>query len=101
METNTETSKINTSCPVSSYNEWDLLEEVIVGVVDGATFPPYHIAIEAPLPHQQRQTFRDNAGRPFPAELIALAKQELDEFVHILEAEGVRVRRPAASDQLR
>ena len=87
------------SCPVSSYNEWDLLEEVIVGVVDGATFPPYHIAIEAPLPQQQRETFRDNAGKPFPAERIALAKQELEEFVHILEAEGVRVRRPAPVDQ--
>jgi glycine amidinotransferase len=100
MKTSAATVVQTESCPVSSHNEWDLLEEVIVGVVDGATFPPYHIAIEAPLPHQQRQTFRENAGRPFPAERIALAQQELEEFVNVLEAEGVRVRRPVPSDQL-
>lgn len=87
--------------PVSSYNEWDQLEEVIVGVVDGARFPPSHIAVEAPLPHAHRKTFRENAGKPFPAEQIALARQELEEFVHILEAEGVKVRRPTPIDQTR
>jgi hypothetical protein len=41
MKTNTETSKSNAYCPVNSHNEWDLPEKVIVGVVDGATFPSY------------------------------------------------------------
>ena len=45
METNTETAKSNAYCPVNSHNEWDPLEEAIVGVVDGATFPPYHITL--------------------------------------------------------
>ncbi|HWL87198.1 MAG TPA: hypothetical protein VNO21_15440 [Polyangiaceae bacterium] len=80
--------------PVSSHTEWDPLEEVIVGVVDGASFPPWHIALEPVLPHDQHQVFRDNAGKPFPAERIAAANKELEEFVHILEAEGVKVRRP-------
>ena len=31
--------QLPTSCPVNSYNEWDPLEEVIVGSVDGAMFP--------------------------------------------------------------
>ena len=100
METSTESAGGKAHCPVSSFNEWDLLEEVIVGVVDGACFPPNHISIEAPLPHDQRPIFRENAGRPFPPEQIAAAKKELDEFVHILEGEGVRVRRPEPSDQL-
>src|SRR5688572_14178920 len=100
METRTVTTTGVAHSPVSSYNEWDPLEEVIVGVVEGAAFPPYHIAIAAPLPHNQRQTFRVNEGRHFPAEKLALAKQELEEFVHILEGEGVRVRRPTPSDQL-
>jgi len=91
----------NVHSPVSSYNEWDLLEEVIVGVVDGATFPPWHIALAAPLPEEQRETFRRNAGRPFPAEQVAAAKRELDEFVHVLEGEGVKVRRPEPADHLR
>jgi glycine amidinotransferase len=100
MQTSAATVAQTDTCPVSSYNEWDLLEEVIVGVVDGAAFPPYHIAVEAPLPDNQRATFRQHAGQPFPAEQIALAKQELAEFVHVLEGEGVRVRRPVPSDQL-
>jgi len=29
---------------VNSYNEWDTLEEVVVGVIDGATVPSWHIA---------------------------------------------------------
>ena len=100
MKTNTETSKSNAYCPVNSHNEWDLLEEVIVGVVDGATFPPYHITLEATMPHDQLGVFRENAGKPFPPEQIAMAKKELDEFVHILEGEGIKVRRPLPTDQL-
>ena len=100
MNANTETSKSNAYCPVNSHNEWDLLEEVIVGVVDGATFPPYHITLEATMPHDQLGRFRENAGKPFPPEQIAMAKKELDEFVHILEGEGIKVRRPVPTDQL-
>ena len=33
---------VTDSGPVGSYNEWDPLEEVIVGVVDGAAVPPWH-----------------------------------------------------------
>ncbi|WP_051836848.1 amidinotransferase [Streptomyces sp. NRRL WC-3742] len=85
--------------PVSSYTEWDPLEEVIVGSVDGAVFPPWHIALEPVIPADHRQTFRDNAGRPFPAERIALARQELEEFSHVLRAEGITVRRPETPAQ--
>ena len=86
-------------CPVNSFNEWDPLEEVIVGIVDGASFPSWHIAMEAVLPSDQVENFRQNAGKPFPAELIAAADKELEEFVHILEGEGVKVRRPDPLDQ--
>jgi len=89
-----------THCPVNSYTEWDLLEEVIVGIVDGASFPPWHIAVQAPLPEDQHELFRKNAGSPFPPERIEAAKKELEEFVHILEGEGVKVRRPVPIDQL-
>ncbi|MFJ4621971.1 amidinotransferase [Streptomyces sp. NPDC088812] len=80
--------------PVCSYTEWDPLEEVVVGIVDGASFPSWHLALPPVLPEHQVETFRTQAGRPFPAERIDAARRELEEFVHILEAEGVRVRRP-------
>jgi amino acid adenylation domain-containing protein len=36
------------SSPVCSYNEWDPLEEVIVGIVDGAMVPSWHTIIALP-----------------------------------------------------
>ncbi|RUT01543.1 hypothetical protein DSM106972_066400 [Dulcicalothrix desertica PCC 7102] len=33
----------NKICPVNSYHEWDPLEEVIVGRLNGANIPPYHV----------------------------------------------------------
>ena len=92
---------MNSSTVINSHNEWDPLEEVIVGVVDGATVPSFHIAIEATLPIDQLEFFRSNAGKPFPPERIGAARRDLDEFVHILEAEGVTVRRPQSTSHER
>lgn len=85
-------------CPVQAYNEWDPLEEVIVGRVEGATVPPLDTALAACLSSDQREFFRTHAGKPFPPERIAAAHAELEELAHILEAEGVTVRRPDLVD---
>ncbi|GHJ11322.1 amidinotransferase [Micromonospora humidisoli] len=87
--------------PVMSHNEWDPLEEVIVGIVDDATFPPWHLTLSAVLPAQHHGTFRDRAGRPFPLELVEAARRELDGLARLLEAEGVTVRRPEPLPQRR
>lgn len=84
--------------PVLSYNEWDPLEEVIVGIIDGATVPPWDPMLQVTMPDDQWAFFREHGGQPFPVERIAAARRELAEFVHILEAEGVRVRRPEPID---
>ncbi len=52
-----------TGCVVNSYTEWDLLEEVIVGVVKGACFPPWHKALQPVLPDNQHEVFQRNAGK--------------------------------------
>ena len=85
-------------CPVSAYNEWDPLEEVIVGIVDSAHFPPWHVAVGAPLTAGAAAVFREHAGQPFPANEVAAARDELDQLVDILSGEGVKVRRPEARD---
>lgn len=86
---------------VNSYNEWDPLEEIIVGVVDGACVPTWHVTLQATMPGNQWDFYKKNGGKPFPGEKIAAAKKDLEEFVHILEAEGVTVRRPDAIDYTR
>ena len=83
---------------VSSYNEWDPLEEVVVGVIEGAAVPSWDTALQATMPGEQEAFFRGSAGRPFPSERIEAARRDLEEFVHILEAEGVTVRRPDRLD---
>jgi glycine amidinotransferase len=87
--------------PVSTHNEWDPLEEVIVGVIDGAAVPPWHVSLEATMPPEAFDFYKRNGGGAFPADQVDAAREELEGFVAILEAEGVTVRRPEPVDQSR
>jgi glycine amidinotransferase len=40
----------NNVCPVNSYNEWDPLEEVIVGRLEGIRIPPTHVTVTYTIP---------------------------------------------------
>jgi glycine amidinotransferase len=84
--------------PVSSYTEWDPLEEVIVGCLDGATIPSNHITVTYNLPRSVMALYRLAAGWRYPAWMRRLAEKELDGFIRLLEGEGIRVRRPDAVD---
>lgn len=88
------------SSVVSSYNEWDPLEEVIVGRIDKSVFPPREIYVLGGVPEKLYALLRFVGGRKrFPKRFFyESAQRELDEFVHILEAEGVKVRRPERVD---
>ncbi|WP_229068493.1 amidinotransferase [Actinoplanes sp. DH11] len=90
-----------TTSPVSSYNEWDPLEEVIVGVMDGAAVPEWDVAVEATMPARSEKLFRASAGQAWPAEHAAAAVAELDGFARTLTELGVRVVRPDAVDHRR
>jgi glycine amidinotransferase len=86
---------------VNSWNEWDPLEEVIVGRLDGAVVPPFHVSVTYNRPHWTSWLHRLTAGRRYPQWMVRRAQTELDGFVRMLEAEGVRVRRPELIDQRR
>ncbi|MBS0628774.1 MAG: amidinotransferase [Verrucomicrobia bacterium] len=90
-ETNLLTDRKSVIC---SYNEWDPLEEVIVGVVEGATVPEYDLSVRASAPSNQSGFYLKEAGKSFPIELIEKASEELNGFVSILEKMGIVVRRP-------
>jgi len=84
---------------VNTHNEWDPLEEIIVGVIEGARIPPWETVTPAVVHHEELLDFySQNSGQPWSQELLAAAQKDLDEFVHILEAEGVKVRRPTPYD---
>ena len=83
---------------VNSHNEWDPLEEVIVGVLDGAADLPWEIGLHAVTPAEDVEKARvlgmTRGGVAIDRWRSSAAQKELDEFVRVLEAEGVKVRRP-------
>lgn len=94
-----------TTCPVNSHNEWDPLEEVIVGVLDGAVHEVWDPAFAAVVPEPNlpaaRRYYLEHGGKPVSEEIRAPAQAQLDGFVALLEAEGVTVRRPVPIDRSR
>jgi glycine amidinotransferase len=55
---------------VNSHNEFDPLEEVIVGRVEGSTIPEWHVSGKAVWPNRWWDMYKTKAGQPFPKELI-------------------------------
>lgn len=87
------------TCPVNSWNEWDPLEEVIVGRLEGATIPPAHFTLTTRIPKPFAWLLKAVAqGWHYPKILVKAAQKQLDGFIRLLEAEGVKVRRPEATD---
>eukprot|EP00118_Oscarella_pearsei_P021023 m.233683 g.233683 ORF g.233683 m.233683 type:complete len:389 (+) comp40095_c0_seq6:904-2070(+) len=84
--------------PVLSHNEWDPLEEVIVGRVENAHVPPFTAEVKANTSEKHWPFYAQYGGKPFPAEFINKAKQEVEEFCSVLQNEGVVVRRPEVMD---
>lgn len=82
------------ACPVSTYNEWDTLEEVIVGRLEGATIPSNHVTVTYNLPPVAANLFKITSGLRYPKWMVKRAQKDLDGFIAILEGEGVKVRRP-------
>ena len=78
---------------VCSWNEWDPLEEVIVGLAEGSAVPPNHPAEEAKIFNLPNTL--EGVG-PRDPDKIRAAAEELDGFADILRSHGVTVRRPRA-----
>ena len=86
------------SSPVCAYNEWDPLEELIVGRPENAHVPSFTIEVKANTHEKYWPFYQQHGGKPFPPEHVAIAVKQMDEFCKILEHEGVTVRRPKILD---
>lgn len=80
---------------VNSWNEWDPLKHVVVGVADGCCIPPPEPALDAKVPEDS--DMRGQWG-PRPQETVDRANEQLDGFVRILKSRGIRVDRPTPID---
>lgn len=83
---------------VWSCNEWDPLEEVIVGSVENATVPVVSNTLMSTTPEHARWFFEQHGGQKFPEEMIEKASIELDNLSKVLKDLGVKVVRPESQD---
>jgi len=99
-ETLEKTTAVRTTPVVNSYNEWDPLEEVIVGVLDGAAILPWEIGLGAVKPEEHVRAGKlyhsMSGGKLVPPESYAKAQEQLEGFVGIIEQFGATVKRPEA-----
>ncbi|XP_053127727.1 glycine amidinotransferase, mitochondrial isoform X4 [Hemicordylus capensis] len=85
-------------CPVCSYNEWDPLEEVIVGRAENACVPPFSVEVKANTYEKYWGFYQKFGGQSFPREHVKKAIVEIEEMCNILKMEGVVVKRPEPLD---
>ena len=81
---------------VNTFNEWDPLEEIVVGRVDEHSLvPPWDVIMPAVV-HDRSQWdfFKRHGGTPWPTEMLKKAERDVEGFVDLLEQAGVAVRRP-------
>jgi glycine amidinotransferase len=84
------------ACPVNSHNEWDPLEEVIVGRLEGAVIPSDHAVVTCNIPGMAARAQALFAGFRYPKIMIEPAQRELDGFIALLQSLGIVVRQPDA-----
>jgi N-dimethylarginine dimethylaminohydrolase len=77
---------------VWSWNEWDPLEEVIVGNPLNARFPYPDRSTQ--LAEYPDRSLEEIPRGPFPQQIIEEAEEDLQEFIAALEKQGVTVKRP-------
>ena len=83
------------SCPVNSYTEWDLLEEVIVGSPANAWASFWDPVDKMVYTEEENEEIERYLAlyRPYPDRFIQAGRKAIENFAHLLEAEGVIVRR--------
>ena len=92
---------LHDACPVNVHNEWDPLEEMIVGVPDFAQVPspgPDLFALEY---HAHHETPADIPSGAYDPRVIEETREDLEVLVTTLQRLGVKVRRPARTDHRR
>lgn len=83
---------------VNSYNDWDPLEEIIIGTPQFSNVPRHDISME-----HFYQTKVDNTADflqgPVPDRVVEETEEDFQQIVAILEEFGVTVKRPQPFDQ--
>ncbi len=82
---------------VSVYNEWDPLEEVIVGTAKNARLPMPDISVHA-IDFPEFASIDDIPSGPFPDFVVEETEEDLQVFIEILQDLKIEVKRPDTVD---
>lgn len=82
---------------ICSYNEWDSLEEVIVGTTAKAQFPRYDVSVEA-IAKVGPGVYGARESLPYDPRILEEAEEDLSRLVSIFESLGILVHRPEPLD---
>lgn len=88
---------MTTAPTVCSHNEWDPLEEVVVGIARGARVPGDGADLRA-IDYPEVPADEALPVGPLPPSVLAEADEDLDQLADVLARLGVRVRRPTPLD---
>lgn len=83
---------------IDVHNEWDPLEEMIVGTATGARVPRPDPGLFAVDYREHVDSPGDIPSGPYDPRIVEEANEDLEGLVEVLREAGVTVRRPAASD---
>jgi N-dimethylarginine dimethylaminohydrolase len=94
---NNQGAKQPAASVISVHNEWDPLEEIVVGIADDAHFPVDDISFALSIdPRSGRPDFQFTALKlgSLSRQVVEETNEDLEQLVDALENEGVVVRRP-------
>ena len=83
---------------VSVHNEWDPLEEIIVGIPDNAQVPMAQKDLFALEYNEHYEDMGQIPSGPYHPQVIEDTQEDLEALVAVLKDEGVKVRRPQITD---
>ena len=83
---------------VNVHNEWDPLEEIIVGTAIGARIPIQDKGLYVIEYRDYYDTIADIPSGEYDPKIIEETEEDLYELVLVLEKLGIKVRRPAITD---
>ena len=82
---------------VNVHNEWDPLEEVVIGSIAGARIPSGDLSLRA-IEYADLDRTADVPSGPYPQHVLEQTADELERMCEELEKLGVKVRRPGPRD---
>ncbi len=83
---------------VNIHNEWDPLEEMIIGVPDNARVPIGEKGLFSIEYNEHHESIDQIPSGPYDPKIIEETKEDLVELIEALESQGVVVRRPHIMD---